>query len=193
MTPWTEITIATAGISCLWLWSVRAPNGLKRLRLRSHVAIALRRSRAAIVGYCVALASCVLLSLTQYEPMLRAFAIASVLAPLAHAWLDPERLGFLHHRRLRALALAGHLAIAAVLALAFSSAFAALTPLVMAALVFHRYHRTVMQRLAESLQQQDIMREQLYEHQVATKLRTTLTPLKSVRRGEEDDKLPKAG
>jgi hypothetical protein len=107
------------------------------------------------------------------------------------AWLDPQRAGFLHHGRLRFLAIAGHLSLAGLLLLV--TPVPAWTPLIMAALVFHRYQRTTMELYIQALVTQDALKHKVVAQAAAAKLQARLAA--EAARGSElpRDKRDKAG
>lgn len=185
----TEL-IAGAGVICFWLWSVRGARLLQGLRMIDLLPLERSRRRAAVSGYFFAFVCCVLLAMTREEKVLRLLAALAVLSPFLQAWMDPERSGFLHHKRLRVIAVCGHIVFS--VALAYLTDVPAVTPLAMAALVFHRHHRETLRRYGDSLREQDLLRAKLQELLVSTQL---LASINRVHPGSDlpDDKVHKAG
>jgi hypothetical protein len=192
---------AFISVSLLWLWSVFGLKALQNQRLSGHLPLERRRKRAAAVSYLAALSICTLMAFTPAKDALslRLWSGLSIASPLLHAWLDPLKSGYLHHGKVRYLAFLGLFTLLAGLTL--YAPLPAATPLVFAALVFHRHQRATMRHFAETLAEQAALSTKIIDlnAKLETSRRHAAPLLDQASQGSDDasdllhDNLPKAG
>lgn len=150
----TALTLAA--ILFLWAWSVA---GTAVLAATTNGPTFRARARAASAAYAILFVLTILASFELAWLPPPAVGVGAALALFLHADMDPRRVGFWHHRRLRPIGVVFTLALGA--ALGVFIAWPALIPAAFACAIFHRHQLGALALAEQAYADVDAMRVKL--------------------------------